>query len=52
MPVEEKIDFMEKGRIFVMKELRDPRFDYERRKLKEKIISNQGDIPELINFCA
>lgn len=55
MPLEdelEKIDFEERGRLFVMKELKDPRFDYERRKLRERIQAHQGDIPELITYCS
>lgn len=55
MPVEEDtkaaLDFQQKAVVFITKELRDPRHDYEIGKLKEKLCNVKSDIPELLNFC-
>ena len=54
MPVEHdtNIDFCKKALIFISKELKDPRHEYDQNKLKEKIQAVKSDVPELITYCA
>jgi len=38
--------------MFITRELKDPRHEYEINKLKEKVSNIKSDIPELLGFCA
>ena len=53
-PVQEdgtKINYLEKAQNFVLRELKQPKHDYDRKKLEDMIRNYKSDIPEMLEYC-